>query len=240
MISTTDYQLPFCYDNNHKHILHVSDLHFRQDKETPLILIEAKPMGKPNQQKLYLESIYPKHWINNYHSISAATILAHSLGVSDLVSKTNKLFHDMALWHEFSIIQNDLRNEPASVIGIISENNAFSPCYPKNGEYYFASNLIEKYLQNKTTDFSRLRLSFDYIIKQLPPMSEYYGICIECQNSVINKNEDHLLQTINRHLFMFQAMRHKKLLDDYLVEYIQNHTNGTDYIIIEETKNTQN
>lgn len=232
-----NFSSSFEYDNHNDFIL-VTGLHSRHDIKNAL-LIETKPIGIPNLQKLNTESIYPQYWTKNYRRINAA-IISHSLGFSDLVTSTSEYLHDIdwSLAHKCALLKNDLRTKSIIIDKDISDNYIFSACNPSFGKYTFASKL-KKYLQNKITDFSRLRFSFDCIIKQLPPMSEFYEICIICQNSVINKDEDHLLQTINRHLLMFQAMQRKKLLDDYLVEYIQNHTNETDYIIIDKIKNTQ-
>lgn len=91
----------------------------------------------------------------------------------------------------------------------------------------------------KTTDFSKLRLSFDKIIKRLSPMSDFYEICIKCQNFVIDKDEDHLLQAINHHLDKFMAMYLNKLLDDYLIQYIQSHNIETNYFYLEEINNNK-
>lgn len=161
--------------------------------------------------------------------------LAHSL---DVLSASHICFAAiMPIIDELSSMQNALKAIQIFGSNNISQINAFSVSQQNRDTNDYC---IAKNLQKNGADFSRLRLSFDYVIKRLSPMSEFYEICINCQNSVINKDEDHLLQTINRHLLMFQAMQRKKFLDDYLVEYIQNHTNETDYINIDEIKNTQN
>lgn len=224
--SITENELPIYFADGLKNNFLPYYTKFDNHKKLKQIIMDM------HSQRSIENVIQIKHLVQNYHGINATTIFAHSLGAFvTAYPDFNRPF-----WHK--LFQYELKTKPMFVGVNMSDNYTFSACYPAKN--YLVSDLKEKYLQNKVTDFLRMRLSFDNIIKQLPPMSDFYGICIECQNSVINKDEVHLLQTINRHLLMFQAMQRKKLLDDYLVEYIQNHTNETDYIIIDEIKNTQN
>lgn len=74
-----------------------------------------------------------------------------------------------------------------------------------------------------STDFDRLKQTFDSIIKRIPYTFEMYDVCIKCQNAIINENENELITIINENQQLFYMLNKSLELDDYLNEYVQSH-----------------
>lgn len=74
-----------------------------------------------------------------------------------------------------------------------------------------------------TTDFDKLKKSFDAIIKRISYTSVMYDVCIKCQNAIINENENELISIINENQQLFYMLNKSLEPDDYLNEYVQIH-----------------
>lgn len=82
-----------------------------------------------------------------------------------------------------------------------------------------------------STDFDKLKKSFDALIKRIPCTFAMYDVCIKCQNAVINENENELITIISENQQLFYMLNKGLELDDYLNEYIQSHIFKTSGIV---------
>lgn len=111
------------------------------------------------------------------------------------------------------------------------------PDIRKGGKFFHKAGHEYHYIAGRgnvhkgSTDFDRLKQSFDAIIKRISYTSVMYDVCIKCQNAVINENENELITIISENQELFYMLNKGLEPDDYLNEYVQSHIFKTSGIV---------
>ena len=107
----------------------------------------------------------------------------------------------------------------------LNKYTRYSMLYELNHEMYHRYYCIAR--RNKEciieVDFEKIGRTLDKIIKKISFGSSAYKLCIQCQNAVINKDENELIIILNREQEFFRMLSENGMLDDSFIEYMQCH-----------------